>query len=145
MALVFLINLLILTTTATQFASLLAFDSSNGETSCVFLTAWNGLGEDISLILLLVSDLIVPYPGSWHVTAWAHLGNAIGIQAVRIVGFLKLGLHLNELGTRKWETWILWSLLLFSTVLMFLTNAVSTGTLQPIPNTETLSFCNRRQ
>ena len=45
LSLVFLLNLLILTTSATQFASLLAFNSSNGETSCVFLTAWNGLGE----------------------------------------------------------------------------------------------------
>lgn len=63
LALVFLINLLILTTSATQFASLLAFDSSNGETSCVFLTAWNGLGENLSLMLLLVSDLVLSYPG----------------------------------------------------------------------------------
>ena len=54
LALVFLINLLILTTSATQFASLLAFNSSNGETSCVFLTAWNGLGEILSHILLLL-------------------------------------------------------------------------------------------
>lgn len=139
LALVFLINLLILTTSATQFASLLAFDSNNGETSCVFLTAWNGLGEDFSHILLLVSDLY------WYVTAWIHLGGAIGVQAIRIVGFLKLGLHLNELGARRWESWVLWSLLLFSTVLMFLTNAVSTGTLQKMQNMETLSFCNRRQ
>ena len=86
------------------------------------------------------SDLVPPYADGP-----IHLGAAIGLQAVRIVGFLKLGLHLHELGARKWETWILWGLLLFSTVLMFLTNAVSTGTLQPIPNIETLSFCDRRQ
>ena len=53
LSLVFLLNLLILTTSATQFASLLAFDSSNGETSCVFLTAWNGLGETLSHFSLL--------------------------------------------------------------------------------------------
>src|SRR5258706_10748542 len=82
---------------------------------------------------------------SWYVTAWIHLGGAIGVQAIRIVGFLKLGLHLNELGARRWESWVLWGLLLFSTVLMFLTNAVSTGTLQQIPNIETLFFCNRWQ
>jgi len=63
LSLVFLINLLILTTSATQFASLLVFDSSNGETSCVFLTAWNGLGEILSYRLLPVSDLVPPYAG----------------------------------------------------------------------------------
>jgi hypothetical protein len=112
LALVFLLNLLILTTSATQFASLLVFNSSNGETSCVFLTAWNGLGENLSHILLPVSDLT---PLCWCVTGRIHLDNAIGVQAVRIVGFLKLGLHLKELGTRKWESWVLWGLLLFST------------------------------
>ncbi len=66
MALVFFINLLILTTSATQFASLLAFDSSNGETSCVFLTAWNGLGENFSHILLLVSDPVLVYSPWWR-------------------------------------------------------------------------------
>lgn len=77
--------------------------------------------------------------------ACIHLRAAIGVQAVRIIGLLKLGLHLNELGTRRWESWTLWGLLLFSTVLMFLTNAVSTGTLQKVPNLDALSFCNRKQ
>ena len=86
-----------------------------------------------------------PSDPCWHIIGPIHLGASIGLQAVRIVGFLKLGLHLHELGARKWETWILWGMLLFSTVLMFLTNAVSTGTLQPIPNIETLALCDRRQ
>ena len=142
LALVFLLNLLILTTSATQFASLLAFDSSNGETSCVFLTAWNGLGENLSHTYIYSCPALTL---RCLVTGRIHLGNAVGVQAVRIVGFLRLGLHLSELGARKWESWVLWGLLLFSTVLMFLTNAVSTGTLQQIPNMEALSFCNRRQ
>ena len=95
------------------------------------------------ILVFCASDLLFP---NWHVTGRIHLGNAIGVQAVRLVGFLKLGLHLKELGARKWESWLLWGLLLFSAVLMFLTNAVSTGTLQPIPITDGIfSFCYRRQ
>lgn len=74
LALVLLLNLLILTTSATQFASLLAFNSSNGETSCVFLTAWNGLGETLSHIILRLSDLVPP---------WCYFNGQIHLESHR--------------------------------------------------------------
>jgi len=102
------------------------------------------LGMDsVRHILFRVSRLVTPDVGM-SLDGFT-LVTAIGVQAIRLVGFLKLGLHLKELGARKWESWVLWGLLLFSAVLMFLTNAVSTGILRPIPSIEALSFCYRRQ
>jgi hypothetical protein len=64
LALVFLLNLLIVTTSATQFASLLSFDSTSGETSCVFLIAWNGLGAYLLGMVLRASDLVCHWTNS---------------------------------------------------------------------------------
>lgn len=45
LALVFILDLVFITTAATQFGSQLAFSSSSGAVSCTFLVAWGALGE----------------------------------------------------------------------------------------------------
>jgi hypothetical protein len=45
LALVFLLDLIYITTAATQFGSLLSFSSATGATPCTFIVAWSALGE----------------------------------------------------------------------------------------------------
>jgi hypothetical protein len=45
LALVFLLDLVYITTAATQFGSLLSFSSATGAAPCTFLVAWGALGE----------------------------------------------------------------------------------------------------
>jgi hypothetical protein len=44
-ALVFILDLIYITTAAMQFGSLLSFSSATGAVPCTFLVAWGALGE----------------------------------------------------------------------------------------------------
>jgi hypothetical protein len=48
LALIFILNLVYITTSATRFASLLAFSSRAGTVACTFLIAWGTLGKLVS-------------------------------------------------------------------------------------------------
>lgn len=64
LALVFLLNLVALTTSATQFASLLAFDSISGQVGCTFVVAWGQLGsQTIRLLGLFKLSFSLHKPG----------------------------------------------------------------------------------
>lgn len=110
LSLVFLLNIVYVTTAATQMGSLLSFSSANGAVPCTFLMAWGALGS----------------------------------QTIRLIGLLKMTVHLRERGAANWEKYALWGALLLLTTVMFLTTAVTTAVLRPIPYIESFSLCYMR-
>ncbi|KAG8801950.1 hypothetical protein FRC17_006522, partial [Serendipita sp. 399] len=119
LALVFILDLVYITTTATQFGSLLAFDGIKGQVACTFLVAWASLGaQTIRLVALLKLSL-------------------------------QLRSHATTSGqTRKhvdWERVALWTALVALSVVTFLTTAVSTGVLRRISSVNPqLALCYMR-
>jgi hypothetical protein len=131
-SLVFILNLIYITTAATEFASLLAFSSSKGEVSCTFLAVWASLGGPMTLN---IADSLSFIP----------ISHRLGTETVRLIGLLKLTLHLRELRQSIWERLVLWGALALLAVVMFLSTAVSTGVLRQIPQNQSLSLCYMRQ
>lgn len=127
LSLVFILNLVYITTAATQFGSLLAFSSATGSVPCTFLMAWGALGEPRSRSIRLGLRL------------------AQGSQTVRLIALLKLTVHLRERGATQWEKYALWGVLVLLTIVMFLMTAVDTAILLPIPQSEAFSLCYSRQ
>lgn len=73
------------------------------------------------------------------VVAWG--GTAA--QAGRLTGLLILSLELKKLAVRRREIYFLWALLLALLGLIFANNAISIGTLSPVPSLR-ISWCYRR-
>jgi hypothetical protein len=135
LALVFILDLIYIVTAATQLGSLLSFSSATGAVPCTFLVVCGALGE-------LTSQYATVGPISRKLTV---IRFREGSGTVRLIGLLKLSIHLRERGASQREKYILWGALTISAITMFLITAVNTGVLQPIPLWSSLSFCYIRQ
>ncbi|PVF93540.1 hypothetical protein CPB86DRAFT_96353 [Serendipita vermifera] len=86
LALVFILDLVYITTAATQFGSLLAFSSTTGAVSCTFLVAWGALGaETIRLIGLFKLTIHLRELGG---PFWERIALWAALMALTIVMFL---------------------------------------------------------
>ncbi|KAG8852519.1 hypothetical protein FRB91_006390, partial [Serendipita sp. 411] len=119
LALVFILDLVYITTTATQFGSLLAFDTIKGQVPCTFLVAWASLGaQTVRLVALLKLSLQLRDDGKTDQ---------------------------RQRSSVDWERVALWIALSALSVVTFLTTAVNTGVLRPISQVNLrLALCYMR-
>ncbi|GJJ07625.1 hypothetical protein Clacol_001829 [Clathrus columnatus] len=85
---------------------------------------------------ILVSNLSLAF-----LVAWA----GIAAQTAKLLGLLSLGIDLRRLGALKWEFYLFSILLSGAFVVMFVSNALSVGTLKELPNSSTDAICFRER